>query len=183
MTKRKLQHITNLLVTGPPGVGKTTLVQKVLESLKDIRWKGFFTREIREGSKRTGFEIITHNGKKGILAHVNISSGPKVGRYRVNLRDIADIAVPAIIPSRDDIFIIIDEIGTMEMHSSAFREALFHVLDAPVVVFGTVKEHGDYTIEKIKKRPDVYLLRITPQNRNEMVQECLTILQRYLHEI
>ena len=38
----------NLLITGLPGVGKTTLVKKLSEALKSLYPVGFYTEEIRE---------------------------------------------------------------------------------------------------------------------------------------
>jgi nucleoside-triphosphatase THEP1 len=38
------QHI---LLTGPPGCGKTTVVRHVADQLTDLRLAGFYTREIR----------------------------------------------------------------------------------------------------------------------------------------
>ncbi|MQL86561.1 hypothetical protein Taro_019088, partial [Colocasia esculenta] len=65
------------LVTGPPGVGKTTLVMRVLESLRashpDLRVRGFYTREVREGSQRVGFEVVTLDGRRGPLAVTSAS--------------------------------------------------------------------------------------------------------------
>ncbi len=54
----------NLLVTGLPGVGKTTLIKKLSEALKDFHPVGFYTEEIRERGERKGFELISLEGKK-----------------------------------------------------------------------------------------------------------------------
>jgi nucleoside-triphosphatase len=58
----------NLLITGLPGVGKTTLIKKLYEGLKDFRPVGFYTEEIREGGERKGFQLISLEGKKGLLS-------------------------------------------------------------------------------------------------------------------
>lgn len=54
------------------GVGKTTLVQKVLAVLSStgVRVDGFWTDEVRENGSRVGFDVITVNGERGILARV-----------------------------------------------------------------------------------------------------------------
>lgn len=40
----------HILLAGPPGCGKTTVVQKVVDRLGDLRLAGFYTREIRRTS-------------------------------------------------------------------------------------------------------------------------------------
>jgi len=62
----------NLLVTGLPGVGKTTLIRKPAESLKSLRPVGFYTEEMREGGERKGFELVSLEGKRGVLSHKGI---------------------------------------------------------------------------------------------------------------
>lgn len=54
------------------GVGKTTLVQKVTQALKSsgIPIDGFYTEEVREGGRRTGFDVVTLSGKRGPLSRV-----------------------------------------------------------------------------------------------------------------
>ena len=73
-----------ILSTGDPGCGKTTLIQHVLAELS-VPAGGFYTQEVREGGTRKGFEIITLDGRRAILAHVNIRGPKKVGKYGVNL--------------------------------------------------------------------------------------------------
>jgi nucleoside-triphosphatase THEP1 len=75
-----------LLLTGAPGVGKTTVLVKTVDVLKarGISVGGMISREARESNARVGFEIIDLiRGKRGWLAHVNQKIGPQVGRYRV----------------------------------------------------------------------------------------------------
>ena len=65
----------NILLTGLPGSGKTTLIRNVLSELPGwIRCAGFFTAEVREGRERTGFEIVTLDGCKGPLASSRLKS-------------------------------------------------------------------------------------------------------------
>ena len=65
-----------LLLTGVPGVGKTTIVSKVAAGLSGRRNRGFVTDEIREGERRVGFEIRTFGGKTRTLAHVDLRWSP-----------------------------------------------------------------------------------------------------------
>lgn len=60
----------NILITGSPCIGKTTLIQKLSERLGKVSAHGFFTSEIRGQGKRQGFELISLDGKKAFLPAV-----------------------------------------------------------------------------------------------------------------
>ncbi len=75
----------HVLLTGLPGCGKTTVICRVVELLKDRRLAGFYTMEIREHGQRLGFEAVGLGGERVTLAHVGFHSGPRVGRYGVDV--------------------------------------------------------------------------------------------------
>ena len=78
-------HPNKLLLTGLPGVGKTTLVRRVVDSLPDLHPAGFYTAEIRERGQRRGFRAVGMDGSEGLLAHVEIPGVHRVGRYGVDV--------------------------------------------------------------------------------------------------
>jgi len=165
----------NILITGPPRCGKSTLIEKVVSSI-ERPVTGFFTREIRERGERVGFSINTLDGREGILAHQNINSQFNVGKYAVNLKDIDSIAVPPMIPATEEEIIVIDEIGKMECFSHLFRETVLRALDLPNWTIGSIAQKGDPFIQKIKERDDVMVIKITPQNRNAELKRILKLL-------
>lgn len=154
----------NVLLTGKPGVGKTTLIQKVVQGHQKV--SGFFTKELRERGERVGFSIETFQGKKGILAHVGVRSPFQVSKYRVNVADIDGICVPSIDLGSD--LIVIDEIGKMELFSEKFRQRVVEALDTKKVI-ATILERPDPFCDDIKKRKDVRMFTVTEENRNELV--------------
>ena len=159
----------NVFFTGPPRCGKTTLIEKVVEHL-DKPATGFFSREIREKCSRTGFSIETLDGKKGVLAHVNIKDRYRVGKYGVNLKDIDLIAVPSMIPKHESVTVVVDEVGKMECFSALFRKTLVQILDSDHVVVGSISLKGDRFIKTIKSRRDVKIIYVTHENRNELAK-------------
>lgn len=58
------------------GVGKTTLVQKVWETISStgVNIHGFCTEEVRESGRRVGFDVVAVNGQRGILARVGYAN-------------------------------------------------------------------------------------------------------------
>jgi len=158
----------NVLVTGPPGIGKTTIIEKLLRGL-GLPTAGFFTREIREHGKRVGFSIVTCDNREGVLAHVNIKSAHRVGRYGINLEVLDRLAVPSMIPETSKHVIVIDEIGKMECLSNLFLDAVVRALDSENRVIGSVSMKGESFIQDVKARPDVLLVKVSEKNRDTLV--------------
>jgi nucleoside-triphosphatase THEP1 len=167
----------HIFVTGPPRCGKSTLIERVVGHLGRPA-TGFFTREIREGGRRVGFAIDTLDGKRGILAHQDIRSRSRVGKYGVNLEDIDRIAVPALVPTSSGDLVVVDEIGKMECFSRLFRETLVRVLNSGSAILGSIALKGNPFIEEIKRRQDVFLIHLSDRSREEAFQSVLEHLKR-----
>lgn len=166
------------LLTGSPGSGKTTAIQEILSHLS-CDAGGFYTEEIREGSKRIGFALITLDGRSGVLAHVRIRGAPRIGKYGVDLSVMDGIAVDSLTRAMtDDDIVVIDEIGPMELLSRRFREVVMQVLESDVLVLGSiVKRRTDFT-DAIKRHPDVRVVEIDRTNREQIQADILEWIRK-----
>ncbi len=157
-----------ILITGRPGAGKTTLVRSVLDAL-DTPASGFYTRELRDaGGRRAGFELVTLDGETATLADTRTTDGPRVGRYGVDLAALDRVAVPAIEAAvRDGRLVVIDEIGRMELLSTAFQGAVIEALRRHRVLFGTIMIAAHPFADELKAQPDTFLVELTEANRRQ----------------
>ncbi len=170
----------NVLITGRPGVGKSTLVSRLIDRARTLgmRVGGLSTPEIRVGGRRIGFKLVDiATGEEGILAKIGIR-GPMVSKYGVNLEDLRSVGVNAIKRAIDEAdLIVIDEIGKMELFSNEFKRAVIMALDSEKPVIATVgKFLRDSFIKEILGRNDIKLFEITTSNRNAVFQEISRIL-------
>ena len=170
----------NLLLTGPPGVGKTTIVRKVVDALGP-RAGGFYTEEVRHQGKRVGFRLVTLEGKRAWLARVGLSSRYRVGRYGVDIDALERVGVTAIqhaLASSD--VIIIDEIGRMELASAAFVRVVDAAMDSVKPLVATIMSKPHPTATLFKTRSDVDLWTVTRENRDYLPQQVIAWVEAHL---
>ena len=171
--------IKNILITGNPGVGKTTLIQNIISRL-NISAGGFYTAEVRdENGKRWGFKIISLDGREDVLASVEIISSNRVSKYGVDVAAIDRIGVTSIrnALSRSEM-IVIDEIGRMELVSRQFRDIVMEALDSPKPVLGTIAIKSTNIAKKIKERQDSKVIKLTRANFSEIATHVERLLSR-----
>lgn len=161
-----------LLLTGRPGIGKTTVIRRVADALKGERIAGFYTEELRSRGERTGFRIVTLDGRSRQLASVDIRSPHRVGKYGVDVSAVDAIAEATLARQSADLFLV-DEIGKMECFSIAFVEAVRHLLAADRVIVASVALKGGGLIEEVKRLPGVALREVTAQNRDRLPPEVI----------
>jgi nucleoside-triphosphatase len=165
-----------ILLTGPPRCGKTTVVIKVAERFPG-RAAGFYTREVREEGRRVGFEIVTLAGQRAWLSHVDIPGPHRVGKYGVSLKNLEEVALPALEPRPGVDLILVDEIGKMECLSPQFVAAMERLWTAPVALVATVAEKGGGYIARVKGRPEAVVITVTPGNRDQLPDRIISRLE------
>jgi len=166
-----------ILLTGRPRVGKTTIIKDVVERLPG-QAGGFYTEEMRERGRRQGFKIVTLDGREGVLAHVGIKSRMRVSKYGVNLADLEGIGVTAIreaLAQKD--YVVIDEIGKMELFSQAFKDAVWAAVHSHKPVLGTITLASHPWADSVKALPQVTVIEVTQANRDKIAQQVLDWLE------
>ena len=158
---------------------------KVVEELRKrgVAVGGMISREVREGGRRVGFEIIDlATGRRGWLAHVNQPTGPRLGRYRVNLADLEGVGVKAIEDAvREADVVVIDEVGPMELFSGRFVEAVRAALASPKPVLGTIhyRARGPL-LDEIRASREARIITVSLQNRDRLPSEVAAMVLELL---
>ncbi len=166
----------NILISGLPGIGKTTLIKKLCLEIQDRHPIGFYTEEIRLEGQRKGFQLISLNGDRSIFAHVLIESTFRVGKYGVDIKTFDEFLDSIDFQNNQGSPIVIDEIGKMECLSSKFVKMIWEIMDSDNKVIATIS-HTDGGIKgKIKEREDVELFKMNLDNRESLLAEILEIV-------
>lgn len=176
---------TNYLLTGSPGSGKTTIIQRVRDSLeaRDYRAGGIFCPDLRSDGDRVGFEIVDlATGDARVLAHVDRAEGPQVGTYRVNVAAVDAIcssAFPRAFDRAD--FLIVDEIAPMEVYSDEFVQQVRRALDSDLPLLAAIHYRSTKGfIGEVKGRDDIELFEVTDDTRDDLTE---TVTDRLLRSL
>ena len=170
-----------ILLTAQPRTGKSTAIKKIVNMLGKENCGGFYTEEIRENGERVGFRICTLSGKEGILSHVNIDSNYRISRYGVDLETFEKLCVSELesaIKDHNVKYIVIDEIGPMQLFSEKYKELLIHLLDCDKPIIGTIFMNSYEWLDGFKKQENVNLIEITFENRNSLPLQLVELLSK-----
>jgi nucleoside-triphosphatase len=157
-----------LVLTGPPGSGKTTALRAALAACRGIRVAGFYTEEIRVDGVRRGFRMVTLDGRQGIMAHVDLRGPARVGRYGVDLGVVEGLGAGTLAVREEVDAYVVDEIGTMECLSPAFVAAVRALLASRKPVVATVARRGEGLVAEVKARADAELLEVRRADRDAL---------------
>lgn len=166
-----------LAVTGPPGCGKTTLCGRVAEEMRGrgVRVGGFLTREVRgPGGSRTGFELEDLATERAFsLASVGAGEGPRVGKYRVSLEGgAAGARALREALARGDPWLVIDEIGPMELACPPLAGAIEAALDSPASILASLHLRSSHPLAR-RVRETFELVSLSPGGCEEPLRPLL----------
>jgi nucleoside-triphosphatase len=157
-----------LLLTGRPGIGKTTVIKTVATALGEGAG-GFYTEEIRGPGGRQGFRLVTLDGQEAVMAHVNLRGPgrPRVSRYGVDVAVIERVGVAALRRAMERGQILVaDEIGRMELFCGPFKEAVLEAAGGPHTLVATVMARPNPWVDSIKMMPQVETWEVMVKNRS-----------------
>jgi nucleoside-triphosphatase len=169
-----------LLLTGRPGIGKTTILKAVADLLGG-RAGGFYTEEIRGPGGRKGFRLATLDGHETTMAHVDLKGPgrPRVGRYGVDVKAVDRVGVAAIRRAMQaKQIVVVDEIGKMELFCGPFKDVVLQAVGGPYTVIATVMAKPNPWVDALKMMPQVEVWEVTAKNRGGLAKQVVAWSER-----
>ncbi len=169
-----------VLITGRPGVGKTTAVLRLVEHLRARGGEavGIYTVEIRGERGRLGFKVVDiARQKEAVFAHVDLPRRRRVGRYGVDTEAFEAVALPALDAALEGgAAVIVDEVGRMELFSRGFRDRVERLFEREGTLVATIPSKPIPFVTRLMERYRPFVWDLTPENRNEVVERLLRLL-------
>eukprot|EP00536_Pseudo-nitzschia_multiseries_P004736 jgi/Psemu1/188827/e_gw1.81.17.1 len=180
-----------ILVTGQPGCGKTTAVKKMVEFLqgRGRNCRGFYTDEVLDPKtkSRIGFDVVSvPDGKRGILSrkagHGVVSNRYKTGQYFVDVASFEAIAIPSLQARTYDEILVLDEIGRMELHSTAFSDLVRALLSKEEnnrlvgAITSPIYGHRVPFCDEVAEREGVEVHKLTKKTRDQVLRGLLELI-------
>ncbi len=165
-----------VFITGKPGVGKTTLLKKVIRCENFHNVDGCIVEEIKNETSRLGFFIryLLSNCQTLLASKTEHLSDFYLSKYSINLKGLEEELIPymeKMIKNQNLDFIIFDEIGRMQNASSLFLSKLDCLLRKDCFIISTIVFDDEEWARKYKNTN--FQMTLTEKNRDD----CLNIIQ------
>lgn len=161
-----------ILLTGVPGIGKSTIVDYVVKHTAR-RVYGTVGKEVLDEKKeRVGFEAVALDSSHRTFAHLNefVDSPFQIGPFHVDVKAFDEFCVPELRKalSDDGSIVIIDEIGRMQAFSEIYMQTVRDLLNSQADVLATIVYDDEPWSREFKQHPEVIMITVTQDNRNEL---------------
>ena len=169
------------LIVGARGVGKSTLIRRVLKELGRPLY-GFETKkETRLENPEHGSPVyINESGKEHLQTADNLVGFCRNHRMAPRIEGFDLFATKLTGPVPEGCIVEMDEIGFLEAKSEAFCSAVMALLDGEIPAIAAVKDKDIPFLEKVRTHPNTRCFYITPENREALYEEVLAFVKKQL---
>ena len=161
-----------ILLTGKPGIGKSTALSRITDMLGRRRCAGLLAKEILKDGERIGFSSYGLKCKESVvLAHKEFHTGFVIEDFGVDPKALDKLCEKEYAAAEEGQirFMILDEIGRMQMMSQGFKRLLEKMAESDRHLIATIclEDEIEY-IREFKKREGVRLFVLDEDNREDI---------------
>ncbi len=169
----------NIFLTGEVGIGKSTVIRKVLSMLPDASCGGFRTVSLAPITEGSVLDVFIERAWEQTPHDVAHRAGSRFGHGRFSpYPEVFDTVGTSILssPPAAAMLILMDELGMMENDAFLFRRAVLEALDGPLPVLGVIKpRHSDF-LDTIRAHDNCTVFEVTKDNRDCLPSSLVELL-------
>jgi nucleoside-triphosphatase THEP1 len=171
--------IKNIFVTGMIHIGKTTILNKVINRLPNLKIGGFRTFPIHGDNKKKGFIFESLDGTRKIFAHIDLNTENQFDVYQFDYEVFEKIGVFSLKNAQavSDL-ILMDEIGMMEQQAALFRQEITTCLKSSKIVLGAFQQRATWFSEMLGNRDDTKIFVATELNRDLIPERIIKLIKQ-----
>ena len=168
----------HVLITGPRGVGKSTLIRRVLAEL-DRPAFGFETKqEDALATEQLGSPVYLYDAGTEHRQTPEGLVGWCKNKHCASMKEVCDRWAPKLrTPVPAGHIVLMDELGFMEASSEDFCSAVLALLDGDAPVLAAVKDKDIPFLSAVRSHPNCRCFHLTEENRETLFHEVLTFLR------
>lgn len=171
----------HILIVGARGVGKSTLIRRVLKEL-NVSVCGFETKkEDHLEDPEYGSPVYIYEADKPHEQHPENLVGYCKNKHPLVYKETFDRYAQTLreVPETPEV-ILMDEIGFMESLSEEFQSAILSHLEGDRLVIAAVKHKDTPFLQQVRSHPNCRCFTITPENRDALKEEVCAYAQTQL---
>lgn len=166
------------LIVGARGVGKSTLIHRVLAQLG----KPVFGFETKKENWLADDELgspvyIYEAGKEHVRTSENLVGYCKNRNFAATKAAFDRYAPKLLVPVPKSHVVLMDELGFMESSSEDFCSAVMSLLDGEAPVIAAVKYNDFPFLNAVRSHPNCRVFHITADNRDELYLQVLDFVR------
>jgi nucleoside-triphosphatase len=185
----------HIFLTGEKGVGKSTIIKRVLTDLeiknpagfrtfcerenKDNRDRVYIIPSHRHCEERSDEAIQRKNKKTDHLISIK-NKGNKGFEPYPEVFDTAGVEILKKSLTGDNPIILMDELGFLEWDALLFQEEIIKMLDLGLPVIGVIKPRSTPFLDRVRAHNLVDVFEVTEENRDKVYTDVKCRMEEYL---
>lgn len=171
------------LIVGDRGVGKSTLIRRVLKELNCPVFGYETKKEEQLEDPLRGCPIYIYDaGKPHIRTPDNLIGHHREQNTAAITAAFERYAPRLLLPVPKNAVVELDEIGFLEAKAQSFCQAVLQLMDGDRPIIAAVKSKDIPFLNALREHPNARCFHITPENRDALFEEVLEFMKRQLEE-